>query len=191
MDESELRALIERNPREALTRLVDALGASVWRLARHWLGADAEDGVQDAFREIARSLPRFRGESTAKTWGTRIAMNTILDHRKRRDRRARHEVAVDDVGAVGATLTDRTTRSFGENPFSAVERAERRERVRAALEALPDAYRAVLALRTYEGMRYAEIADTLGVPLGTVKSRMAAGSVLLAERLQREMDGDA
>lgn len=191
MDDSELRALIERDPREALARLVDALGASVRRLARHWLGSDAEDGVQDAFREMARALPGYRGDASAKTWGTRIAMNTILDHRKRRDRRARLEVAVEDVGTVDATLSDRTTRSFGENPFTAVARAERRERVRAALESLPDAYRAVLALRTWDGMRYAEIAEVLGIPLGTVKSRMAAGSAMLAERLQREMDGDA
>lgn len=182
MRNDEFLALIRRDRREAGTWLVSALGNRVWGLARRRLGADAEDGVQEAFREMFRSLDRFRGEAAVTTWGYRVAMNTLIDFARKRGRippALPLEAADESPRLSGAALG-----GFAENPFTLLDREERRARVRAALASLDEIHRTVLELRSYEGLGYAEIAEVLGVPLGTVKSRMAAASVKLAEKLQ-------
>jgi len=160
------------------------MGSRVYRLARHWLGQDAEDGVQEVFREVIRSLPRYRGEAAPTTWCYRIAMNTLTDL-KRKERRTVRALSLETVEADPvARLSAGTLADFSENPFTRLGKKELRSRVRSALESLDDIYRTVLTLRTYENLSYAEIGEVLGVPVGTVKSRMAVASVRLAEKLQ-------
>lgn len=180
MDDDRFLSLVRRDPRRATELLLGEIGDRVWRLARGVLGADAEDGVQEVFRELHRALPTFRGEARVTTWSYRIAMNTLIDFRNRRDRQAAREMPAEDPAVLDRALVDR----FVDEPFTRAGREELNDRVRRAVDALDEIYRTVIVLRTWEGLAYAEIADVLGIPLGTVKSRMAAASVRLAERLQ-------
>lgn len=118
----------------------------------------AEDAAQEAFIRAWQHLPKYKPRSPFRNWVYRIATNVALDVL----RRERETVDVDDVPL--ATQED--------GPDVALEKSERGERVRQAVLALPPASRAVLVLREYEGLSYQEIAETLGIPIGTVMSRL-------------------
>jgi len=129
----------------------------------------AEDAAQEAFIRAWQHLPNYRPRSPFRNWVYRIATNVATDL----IRRERETVDVDTLSLV----------SSDEGPEAAVERGERGERVRQAVLALPPASRAVLVLREYEGLSYREIADTLGVPIGTVMSRLNYARNRLRESL--------
>ena len=118
----------------------------------------AEDAAQEAFIRAWQHLPNYRPRSPFRNWVYRIATNVALDFL----RRERETVDVDTLSLA----------SSDEGPEATVERGERSERVRQAVLALPPASRAVLILREYEGLSYREIANTLGIPIGTVMSRL-------------------
>ena len=118
----------------------------------------AEDAAQEAFIRAWQHLPNYRPRSPFRNWVYRIATNAATDFL----RRERETVDVDTLSLA----------SSDEGPEAMVERSERGERVRQAVLALPPASRAVLVLREYEGLSYREIADTLGIPIGTVMSRL-------------------
>lgn len=164
--------------------LLAARGARVRRLADRLLGQDAADGVQEVFWAACRSLPGYRGQARLTTWFHRLAVRVLCAYRRRRDRLAGREAA---EAEPEARLPLATLRSYQASPFDAAVASERRRRVLAALERLSPPLREVLVLRL-EDLSYAELAAALGIPVGTVKSRMAAAMVQLAVRLQ---DGDA
>jgi RNA polymerase sigma-70 factor (ECF subfamily) len=118
----------------------------------------AEDAAQEAFIRAWQNLPSYRPRSPFRNWVYRIATNAALDAL----RREREAV---DIDALALASSDN-------GPEAVVEGAERGERVRQAVLALPPASRAVLVLREYEGLSYREIAETLGIPMGTVMSRL-------------------
>jgi len=157
MRPDEFRDLTRRDRRAAGEWLIAAMGSRVYRLARHWLGPDAEDGVQEVFREVIRALPRFRGEAAPTTWCYRIAMNTLTDL-KRKEQRATRPLSLEAADADPvARLSAGTLAGFSENPFTRLGKKELRARVRRALDGLDDTHRTVLTLRTYEELSYAEI----------------------------------
>lgn len=121
--------------------------------------ADAEDAVQNAFIRIYRNLGKFRGAARFSSWLYRVVVNESL-----RFWRTRRE----------------TSNETEELPTSDVD-AERIMLVRRCLASLPEAYRAVLALRGIEDLAYEEIADILGVPVGTVRSRLHEARRLFAK----------
>ena len=129
----------------------------------------AEDTAQEAFIRAWQHLPSYKPRSPFRNWVYRIATNAALDVL----RRERETV---DVDALPLANSD-------DGPEAAVEREERGQRVRRAVLALPDASRAVLVLREYEGLSYKEIAETLGIPIGTVMSRLNYARNLLRESL--------
>jgi RNA polymerase sigma-70 factor (ECF subfamily) len=129
----------------------------------------AEDAAQEAFIRAWQHLPSYRPRSPFRNWVYRIATNVALDAL----RRERETVDIDALPLVAS----------GQGPEAAVEGMERGERVRQAVLALPPASRAVLVLREYEGLSYREIADTLGVPMGTVMSRLNYARNRLRESL--------
>lgn len=167
----------------AFAALRQALAPRLGRLAAHLLGSDADDALQEAWREIHRALPRFRGEAQLQTYGHRIGMRALLHFHRRRRRRSEKECAASDVGD-GLDLA--TVQGFAEQPFTALSRQELRARVAAALQRLSEPLRAVLLLHHFEGLRYQDIAALLDIPLGTVKSRMSAAAAALAQRLQHD-----
>jgi len=129
----------------------------------------AEDAAQEAFIRAWQHLPNYRPRSPFRNWVYRIATNVATDL----IRRERETVDVDTLSLV----------SLDEGPEAMVERGERGERVRQAVLALPPASRTVLVLREYEGLSYREIADTLGIPIGTVMSRLNYARNRLRESL--------
>lgn len=158
----------------AFSRLVELHEGMVVNLALRLLGdrEEARDLAQDVFLQVYRTLAGFQGRSSLKTWIYRITVNQC-HNRQRWWRRRRRDRALPLQALKPA---DEARLSAG--PPAAFERVARREtaaRVQAALLRLSFAYRSVLVLREVEGLSCEEIALTLGVPEGTVKSRLARG----------------
>ena len=165
-------------------QLFAARSARVKALAARLLGQDADDGVQEVFAEACRSLPGFRGEARLTTWFHRLAIRVLCAYRRRRERRADREIVEPEVEL---RLSDATLRRHADAPLERLAQQERRERVLAAIASLSPPLREVLLLRG-EDLGYREIAEALQIPLGTVKSRIAAAMVQLAERLHGEQE---
>lgn len=174
MDEPDPR-VIERarsGDEVAFAQLVRAYQAPVWRFVRHLLAdaALAEDVTQETFVRVHRHLARFRRDARFSTWVFAIARNAALDAARSRARRERlHDAA----GAAGATPS----------PEGGHELA-------AALAALPADLREALLVVEVLGLRYDEAGPVLGVPAGTVKSRVHRARAHLAAWLAAD-DGEA
>jgi RNA polymerase sigma-70 factor (ECF subfamily) len=138
---------------------------------------DADDAAQEAMISIVRGLPRFDGRAQFSTWAYRIATNAALDELRRRKRRPALHVVREDGEPPEPTdpLADRQVTGIVD-----------RMAIDAALDELPEEFRAAVVLRDVADLDYAEIAEALGVPVGTVKSRIARGrnqlSALLGNR---------
>jgi RNA polymerase sigma-70 factor (ECF subfamily) len=128
----------------------------------------ARDVVQDAFLKAYGALGRFEGRSGFYTWLHRIVMNLCLD-RKRRDKSARQ---VEWSEAVEREAEADPASPETPEPALALERAELRAELARAIGALPEDARRTLELREIDGLSYQEIAECLGVPKGTVMSRL-------------------
>jgi len=157
--------------RPSFAEVYDECHRSVYALCRSLTGndADAKDAMQDAFISVARALASFRGESAVKTWVHRIAIRTALRNRATSRRRTHDDV--DD----------------GEHAGTDHVRTERLE-VSRALDELPVEHRVVLAMFAVEGMTHPEIAAVLGIPEGTVWSRLHAAKRKMAESLAGSAD---
>ena len=176
-DDGELVSRAHAGDREALETLLRRQYRVVHRLCRRLTGndADADDAAQEALLAIARGLPRFDGVSAFGTWAYRVATNACLDELRRRHRRP--EPVPDDPAAPA-----------WEHPPDEV--AADRVDVDAALVRLPLEFRAAVVLRDLCGLDYAEIAEVLGVPPGTVRSRIARGRAALVPLLARNQTSE-
>jgi RNA polymerase sigma-70 factor (ECF subfamily) len=155
-----------------LTRQHDRLFAICRRLTGQ--DADADDATQDAMIAIARNINRFDGRSKFSTWAYRIAVNTSLDELRRQRRRP---APVDDV-------------DLDRGPAPSHEAAvDARIDVDRALRGLLPEFRSAVVLRDLLGLDYAEIAAVLGIPPGTVRSRIARGRAALADQLGNRTPG--
>jgi RNA polymerase sigma-70 factor (ECF subfamily) len=132
---------------------------------------DAQDATQEALMAIVRGLPRFDGRSTFSTWSYRVATNACLDELRRRRRRPNPGLPDDDTGPQPTPQGA---------PGVADQIADRLS-VDAALEQIPTEFRVAVILRDICALDYAEIADVLDIPPGTVRSRIARGRSLLAD----------
>lgn len=140
--------------------------------------ADAEDATQDVMLRIFAKIGRFSERSRLSTWIYRVTVNHCLNLRRRR-RREQTRIAAD-----AETLTD----SGGPTPLEQTSAAEERELLLRRLQRLGPDLAAVLVLREIEGQSYREIAEILGVPSGTVMSRLARARQKLAWLLPRGPD---
>jgi RNA polymerase sigma-70 factor (ECF subfamily) len=164
----------------AFASLVRLHEGMVFNLSARLLGdaEEARDVAQEVFLQVYRQLGRFEGRSRLKTWIYRIAVNQChnrrrLWHRRRRDR----EEALDAVPAEAGGARG------GASPYEEARRGERARRVQAALLELSFEHRSVLVLREVEGLTCAEVAGALGVPEGTVKSRLSRAREAMRLRL--------
>jgi RNA polymerase sigma-70 factor, ECF subfamily len=169
-------ALVQRcaaGDEEACAALVDEHQRLVYQLALHLLGDhnEALDLSQEVFLRVFRTIHRFRGQSALRTWIYRIAINQARNRmRWWRRRRRGQQVSLDDhVRAHGELPSESATTS----PERVYRQKEVAGRIWQALEALPFDQKTAIVLREIDGLSYDEIAFSLGVAVGTVKSRLA------------------
>lgn len=156
----------------------------VFQLALHLLGDSQEalDLSQEVFLKVFRTLPSFRGQSTLKTWIYRIVVNQASNRQRWWRRRHRQkQVPLDEVKPLEAELAE--SRSFA-SPDRVLQQRETAGRVWAALARLPFDQRAAIILREIDGLSYEEIATSLGLAVGTVKSRLARARLNLRDVLR-------
>lgn len=175
----EERALVERHrygDPAAFEEIYRRYGEMVYNLALRLAGEpeDAADLTQEVFLRIYRHLGKFRGRSTLKTWIYRVALNHC------RSRLARRRPS-EPLGAEGGGRTEPVDPARG--PESRAIAGDAGRRVAAALAELPPAFREAVVLRDLEGLAYQEIAEVLGVRIGTVRSRIARGRDTLRQVL--------
>jgi RNA polymerase sigma factor (sigma-70 family) len=176
LSEEALVALVARGEEVALAELYDRVGRMAYGLAYRVLRDDrlAEDAVQDAFLTVWRKAAGYSAErAKATTWILTLVHRRAVDVVRREQRRRAER------------LDDAEGREEAANP-SAEEAAWlhfERERVQAALRQLPDTQREAIELAYYGGFTQSELAERLGEPLGTIKSRMFAGLARLRELL--------
>ena len=164
---------------ELVRRYQDRLYNTVYRLLDN--AEDAQDVVQDVFLSAYQSLHGFKGDSQLFTWLYRIAVNTAISHKRKR----RQGLSL-DVGRNGAGGVEPPDTSDASRPGHALEQQEEERRVQNALNRLSPEHRAVLVLKEIEGQKYEVIAEVLGVPIGTVRSRLHRARGELRELLERE-----
>ena len=171
LDDDELARRAARGDAPALDALLRRHTSLVHAVCRRILGSsdDALDASQEALISIARKVHLFDGRARFSTWAYRVATNAALDEARRSNRRPLPSDALPDRAQPGAVPTD----------AHVADRVD----IDAALSTLSADYRAAVALRDLVGMEYAEIAEVLGVPPGTVRSRIARGRAALADAL--------
>lgn len=183
--DSELVAQWQAGDLRAFECLVRRHEQRVFRLLYRMLGSreEAEDATQEAFLSLHRHGHRFRREARFSTFLYRVAANAALNRRRSLGRaRAR----VEELGR--RQLIDPEGASAGSDPESAAHGAQVQDAVQRALLELPRDLRLAVVLFDIEGRPYKEIADVLGVPEGTVKSRIHRGRSALRESLRAFLD---
>lgn len=161
--------------RAALERLLEPETERLYAICLRMLGRpdQASDAAQDALVRVIRGLEGFDGRARFTTWTTRIAMNVCLTRLRDRQRRARLDPA--------AAYTRESARAMEPGAPGRVQGEEDARLVAGALADLSEEHRAVLVLRDIRGMDHDQIAEVLGLPLGTVKSRVFRARAALRE----------
>ncbi len=170
----------------AFARLVPLHEGMVFGLSARLLGdaEEARDVAQEVFLQVYRQLGRFEGRSALRTWIYRITVNQC--HNRRRFWHRRHRDRGEGLEAASAAATARG----GASPYDEARRSERARRVQGALLDLSFEHRSVLVLREIEGLTCEEIAETLGIPAGTVKSRLSRARDAMRLRLRGLVEED-
>ncbi len=174
LSDEALVALVARSSDDALAELYDRFGGVAYGLALRIVRdrSLAEDVVQDAFLAVWRSAVRFLPErASASTWILTLVHRRAVDLVRRQERRRAER------------LDDARDTTGGESAAESAWRGLERERVQEALRRLPDQQREALELAYYGGFTQSELAERLGLPLGTIKSRMFNGLGQLRELL--------
>jgi RNA polymerase sigma-70 factor (ECF subfamily) len=155
----------------------------VFNVAYKFVGKhdEAEDLTQDIFLKIFKALNTFDRRANFQTWIISISRNLCIDH-YRSVRKERQTIARDvDSNELQPATTDR-------GPYAQAEHQDLKAQLRQALETLPITLRTAVVLRDLQELSYQEIADRLGLPEGTVKSRINRGRIELAHQLKRVQD---
>lgn len=185
MPDEELVARARAGDAPAAAALIERYQDRVYNICYRMCGhdADAADLTQATFLKALESLPSFELRSSFYTWLFRIAVNAALSHRRSARRRPMHSLD----GMVGADRPPEPPAApAGASPLRRLELGELHERVSAALARLAEEFRAPVVLRDMEELDYHEISEILGVPVGTVKSRIHRGRMMLRELLVGE-----
>ncbi|CAG0967218.1 RNA polymerase sigma-H factor [Anaerolineales bacterium] len=177
VSETELILKARDGDRNAFNELVRIHAQGVMNVIYRMCGDAqvAEDAAQETFIRAWSHLGSFRVDSSLRNWLYRIALNTATDMLRKEKRILPGDV--EDFQLVDPQL----------GPEGIYLQEERTALVQAAIQSLPDASRAVLVLKEYEGLSYREIADALDIPIGTVMSRLNYARKTLKEKLERHM----
>ncbi len=160
MNDLELVERAKRGDQVAFRRLYDANVDRIYRLTYRMAGSEelARDFTQEAFLRAWQRLEQFRGDAAFSTWLHSIAVSVSLNGIRKADRHRKRERSLEDAAHLARTKPP-------------VE-AEVRDRLRGAVDALPEIYRTVFLMHDLEGYSHGEIAETLGVAEGTSKARL-------------------
>lgn len=183
MDEEQLIQFAQQGDLDAFNRLVVAYQGVAFNVAYRLLGDDAsaEDATQDAFISAYRNIRSYRGGSF-KAWLLRIVTNGSYDELRRRQRRPQTELEPDDP--EGSSSEPAWMADPGESPQELAERVELNSAIQRCLQQLEAEFRTAVVLVDVQGMDYAEAAQVMKRPLGTVKSRLARARTRLQTCLQ-------
>src|SRR5271154_3734565 len=179
-------ALMERirdGDQQAVVELVDRFQHELMGFFYHlsWDQLVAEEMVQDVFVNVYRSRSRYQPTARVRTFLYRIAHNLWIDHM----RRQKHHLSLDaEMGERSLRLSDVLKAPSGEDPDAANRDETIRSRIQESLNGLPEGQREVFVLANNHGMKYQEISEVLGIPEGTVKSRMHNAVRTLRDDLQ-------
>lgn len=170
--ETDLLARVISGDRDAFDSIMKAQEGRVFSVCLRILGDrdNALDATQDTFLTVFRKAGQFKGDSALGTWIYRIAVNTCYDQIRKSGRRPTESLP-DHLEPRDASAED------------AIEAGGLRPEIERALAGLPPAFRAAVVLSDLEGLSLPETAEALGIPVGTVKSRVFRGRRLLAELL--------
>ena len=146
---------------------------------------EVEDVTQEAFIKAYLALERFRGDSAFYTWLYRIAANAAKNHLVAKGRRPRSDASIEDAEA----FDEFGSSSDSGSPEAIAMGDELVGVVDAAMRALPEELRAALTLRELEGLSYDDIAEVLGCPVGTVRSRIFRAREAIDERVREQIGG--
>jgi RNA polymerase sigma-70 factor (ECF subfamily) len=171
--ETELIGRARKGDPRAFRELYDGHVDRVYRLAFRMCGEEemARDMTQDAFIRAYERLDQFRGDAAFSTWMHTIAVSVVLNGIRKRDRRLKRERPLETAPPTSGTPTPRPEPDL-------------RERLKAAIESLPDIYRSVFVMHDLEGYNHAEIASALEVAEGTSKARLSRARARLRDALQ-------
>jgi RNA polymerase sigma-70 factor (ECF subfamily) len=187
--EADLVASCRSGDPDAFARLVRLHEGMVVNLAARLLGEveEARDVAQEVFLQVYKMLGRFEGRSSLKTWIYRIAVNQCYNRRRFWRRRRRDREGPLDERVLSPELPAHARPA---TPFDEAVREERARKVQAALLRLPFEHRSVLVLREVQGLTCAEVAGALGVPEGTVKSRLSRAREAMRRALAGVIEGE-
>jgi RNA polymerase sigma-70 factor (ECF subfamily) len=166
---------------ELVGRYQDRIYGTVFRLLDN--AEDARDVVQETFLNAYLALDSYKGDSLFSTWLYRIAVNAAISLK----RKHRVVLRLDPGGEDGERREPEDDSTFS-RPGHALEQAERERAVQQALNRLSPEHRAVLILKDMDGLKYEAMAEVLGVPVGTVRSRLHRARLELRELLRDEVE---
>ena len=183
-DVSLIQETLEGNPL-AFQLLVERYQDRVFSLVRHYTrsAVEIEDIAQDTFLKVFRKLESFQHQSSFSTWLYRIAVNTSLDFLKKAGRSPVQVVEDPEIAAADPADPGPAQRIAA--PDSALEKEEIARITHQVLEELPEIFRTVLVLREFEDHSYQEMADVLGISIGTVESRLFRARARFKDTLAR------
>ena len=190
-DPPELTALIKQaaaGDEDAFSALLDRYEKTVYNLAFQYTRhrEDAADITQDVFIKLWRTLGSFRGDCSFSGWVIRITRNTALDYLRRQNNHAALSLTMDEEDADGRGREMELADDRPEHdPALQAEQNERSAALQTAIASLRDDHREILVLRDMQGFSYTEIAEMLGLEMGTVKSRLARARIHVKEFLEK------
>lgn len=161
--------------------LVERYQSRLFALVRHYTRnpVEVEDVVQETFLKAYHRLDSFQHQSSFYTWIYRIAVNTVLDFQKKRGRSPVQ--SVEDPELLPNSSQPSGSRIV--SPDARMEREEIAKITHEVLESMPEIFRTVLVMREFEDMAYQDIADVLGISIGTVESRLFRARARFKEKL--------
>ena len=176
-NEATLVSMAQGGDRNAFSELVRMHARGVMNVIYRMCGDTqiAEDAAQETFIKAWLDFGSFRPGAPLRNWLYRIAMNTAIDMLRREKR------------ILPGAVEDFHLADPGPGPEALLMSGQRAALVQKAVQSLPEASRAVLALREYEGLSYHEIADALDIPIGTVMSRLNYARNLLKKKLKKQL----
>lgn len=185
-----LVARVQRGDKRAFDLLVLKYQRKIMRLLSRMIRdpAEIEDVAQEAFIKAYRALPQFRGDSAFYTWLYRIAINTARNWQAANGRRPLTSSIVET--GEGETFDEIDNLTDISTPESMLASRQIAETVNAAMQSLPEDLRTAILLREIEGMSYEDIAQSMGCPIGTVRSRIFRAREAIASQLKSVLGDD-